>query len=1600
LSHQTVLELKAFSQVHSAAVSVFARLPAAQWVAQNEHALAIRDLHPVSRGHTLVITKRVVPSWPDATPEERRALFDLVEVVRRQLDALDPPPDGYNIGINVGAAAGQTVPHLHVHVIPRYAGDVPDPRGGVRNIIPSKGNYLRDPPLATGGADDPFARQLLPLFDRATEIAVVAAFVQESGLERINPHLHGALARGAHVRILTGDYLEITQATALKMLLEWQEASRASDDGESRAGRLEARVVESQRLGRSFHPKSYRFSGPGLAVAFVGSSNLSRVALEDGVEWNLRVDRDRDPAAYERVVEAFEDLWKLGRALDAKWIDDYAARARERKFDLPGWELSPEPLAKMPAAHAVQLEALAKLKESRDAGRQRAMVVLATGLGKTALAAFDHQQFSEELGRRPRLLFLAHRVELLRQAAETYARVLRENGDHDVRAHLYVADQGALDADLVFASVAKLSRPDQLDLLAGEDFDYVVIDEAHHAEASSYRKILNVVEPKFLLGLTATPDRADAADVLGLFDDHIAYRADITRGVEIGRLVPFHYFGVKDEIDYEHIPWRNKRFDPAELSEAAQTEARMETMWRAWAEHPGGRTLIFCCSIAHALFVREWLRARGVRVAAVFSGEGSDDRDGSIQALRDGALDAVCSVDVFNEGVDVPQIDRVVMLRPTESSVIFLQQLGRGLRAHEGKSAVTVIDFVGNHRVFLERVRTLLSLAGGRVSPRDFVTGDDRHAELPAGCSVELELEAKELLARLYKVGGADEVERVYRELYEERGARPTAGELQRMGYLPSTLRTRHGSWFEFVRAMGHLTSGESAVVDALLLFLREVETTEMQRSFKMVTLEAMIEAGALTSGMSVRELAERSHAILRRSPELFDDVNPGDRVETLASEKDARAWESYWRENPVRAWTGAKRGGRAWFQVSQPVADALGTGGRRRRGGARGVEYPIADALGFSPAFAVDAEHVASLTEMVRELVDYRLGAYRMRKRMGAASAEGFLCKVSHNASQQPILMLPDRKKVAGLPEGDVDVRLSDGSVWMFSFAKIACNVARPVGTGANKLPDLLRRWFGPRAGQSGTNHQVRFFASPDGLWVEPVHAADVIPLNRIVAYPDLRAAAGHAQSAVAPGESDERIALPFEKSDPELLAVRVSGSSMDGPLSDAPMRDGDWAVLRVTSEPLHNRVMLVQIAGDADDYAYVLKRLKREDGKWLLTSDNPDGPTLAGTKDMRPIARVERIIAPERLAPPVGTVIAHEGLRDAFAIEIAPRSGRYEGHLFVFLDREGMLEESDRVRYDLERRRPGETAYVLAKREGGYRYCGVGRFSEDDGLWHIPSVDYDTWRTYGGGREVSKPLPEGAAARAQVAVDALLALPDRELVQPGGARARVVRAADRGGLRLEVSSGNERTISLTDIAWVVVADDGSGVLDEAKVNRARYLEGTPKGSTREIDTQWALAAWLRVRNALPPVDPNAPIQLVGDDGAPIDARFRVEREDGELTVIFESRGGTKASPGQRNADYAPGLELLLARLAAMGAKLNDVLLDTRETRELSREVRRLQLGTRAYPMTIDDPRVVRKMISAAQRTRGGNETRRLRLFVAYEGDPHRLAATLRFGH
>nr|WP_211194023.1 DEAD/DEAH box helicase family protein [Pyxidicoccus fallax] len=1279
-------------------------IPESQWVASNALAFAIRDRFPVSPGHTLVIPRRLVATWFDATPEEQRALFELVEVVRQGLEA-ELRPQGYNIGINVGAAAGQTVFHLHVHVIPRFTGDMADPRGGVRHVIPGKGNYLagQAKPLATGGSEDPFLHHLEPLFAKAMEVAVLAAFVQDSGLEVLRDSVDAALARGARVRILTGDYLAITQADALRRLLDWMDEDTALQ-AEGR-GRFEARVVEVEKQGvPSFHPKSWRFLGPELAVAYVGSSNISRAALKTGIEWNLRVERDRDPRAWNEVVEAFEGWWKRATPLDADWVERYARRARDASRNLPPGDVEVEPPLPPREPHALQRKALEELARSRREGRRRALVVLATGLGKTLLAALDVVAFGKEREQTPRVLFLAHREELLVQAAETFRRQMPH-----LRFGWYVGEQSQLTGDVVFASVQKLSRPEGLQRLRETAaFDYAIVDEVHHAAAASYRSILAQLNPAFLLGLTATPERADDGDVLGLFDDHLAWRSDLGEGIQEGLLAPFAYFGLKDAVDYENIPWRNQRFDPEQLAQAVQTEARMRTLWRAWREHTASRTLVFCCSVAHADYVRRWLGEQGVRAVAVYSGAGSADRAQSLRQLAEGSLDAVCAVDLFNEGVDVPSIDRVVMLRPTESPVVFLQQLGRGLRKFEGKEQVTVIDFVGNHRVFLDRVRTLLSLGRSTVSLRDFLV-DGKAPDLPPGCDVQVELEAKELLQRLLPSGGT-EVERVYRELRAARGHRPTVGELYRKGYSPGTLRKAHDGWFHFVGKEGDLTEEETRAFEKGREWFEELESTPMRKCFKMVLLEALLEADALVQGMSLSELAARSLAILQRSPELLQDLEDVEALDNARS-PSASKFLAYWKSNPIEAWT---QGG-PWFDV---------------------------DGDRFVPRLPIAAEAKQAFEEMTRELVDYRLAQYR-RRRQAQVQGTAFEAKVFSN-KRDPILKLPDRDKRPDLPSGPTDVRLPDGSVWSFDFVKIAVNVARRPGTQRNQLPDLLREWFGPKAGMPGTAFRVRFAPGPDGWWAEPVRA-EVVPFARpgtLVAFPSLRAAAGAVDHSVSLENAPEaeRVRLPVRARGEGLFAVRASGDSMEG--GERPIHDGDWLVMRYAraagAGEVEGKVALVQVP-DAAGHAYQVKRLVRVDGRWLLRSDNPERPSFEAGKDVVPIALLVDVIPPEHLGPERGARLTDEQLMEHFGLSASPKTGRHEGQLFLCVTKKGILSEPDRLKLRIADRRHAETAYVLTREaaQDPWRYWGVARWRDDEAQWALAEpVDYVTWRALGHGR------------------------------------------------------------------------------------------------------------------------------------------------------------------------------------------------------------------------------------------------------------------------
>jgi len=1018
-------------------------------VFENERCFGRWDDFPVSPGHVLVIPRRHIGAWFDANPEEQVALLEGVERAREAI-LRRHQPDGFNIGINVGAAAGQTIFHLHIHVIPRYAGDIPDPRGGVRNVIPSRGNYLRSAALGSEflgamphsgalirGADDPLLPHLLAHLDRAVSVDFCVAFVQLSGVRLVEEHLRDLLGRGGKIRLLTGDYLDITDPDALLALLDL-------------GGALDLRIFETRNV--SFHPKSYLFHFPdGTSTALVGSSNLTGSALKSGIEWNYRVVTSADPKGLAEVQDAFDGLFRhqaTEQVTDA-WVKAYASR--RRLAVRPDADVAVESPEKPPDPHQIQREALTALEQSRREGNSAGLVVLATGLGKTWLSAFDSNRPEFE-----RILFVAHREEILDQAIKTFRRIRP-----GARLGRYTGTEKLPEADVLFASIQTLGRQHHLRQFDRGRFDYIVVDEFHHAAAATYRNLIGHFTPKFLLGLTATPERTDGGDLLALCQENLVYRCDLTRGIREDLLVPFHYFGVPDEVDYRNIPWRNNRFDEEELTRAVATQKRAQNSLEQYRLRGASRTLAFCCSRRHCEFMADFFRQNGLRAVAVHSGPHSAPRAASLEALEAGSLDIVFAVDMFNEGVDLPNVDTVMMLRPTESTILWMQQFGRGLRKAQGKSHLTVVDYIGNHRIFLNKPRILLGLqAGDQSIDRALNLLLAGEFALPPGCEVTYDLQAVEILRSLLKQpSGSDALQAYYLDFRERHGQRPTATELFHEGYTPRSLRPSHGSWLLFVKSMGDLPKLQQEALAQFDDFLSALEITPMTKSFKMLTLLAMLNENALPGSISVEDLADSFARLARRSAVLRQDVGPA-----INERKDLiRLLET----NPIEAWTGGRgTGSRAYFTYQD---------GR------------------FSTRGSIDAALREPFQELVRELAEWRLAEYLSRPERKLANTIQFSCKVSHSGGR-PILFLPDRGTHPHIPSGWTTVE-ADAQTYEANFVKVALNVMRAPGSETNLLPEILTRWFGEDAGRPGTNYHVIFEPVEDGYRMRPATERPAIP-------------------------------------------------------------------------------------------------------------------------------------------------------------------------------------------------------------------------------------------------------------------------------------------------------------------------------------------------------------------------------------------------------------------------------------------------------------------------------------------------------------------------
>lgn len=584
---------------------------------------------------------------------------------------------------------------------------------------------LRDTVLMTNARDQPaVGREIAAEVDSADAIDVVLAFIRWTGIRDLLPALERHVERGRPLRVITTTYTGSTETRALQALVDLGAEVKVSYD------------TSTTRL----HAKAWLFKRTtGFSTVYIGSSNLTFSAQVTGLEWNVRAAERSNReliAAFERT---FATYWAdphfepFDPALFTRAID--AARSRDDTIFTP-FRIEPYPF---------QRQILERLAVERARGHHHNLVVAATGTGKTIIAALDYRQLRTEL-RRARLLFVAHRSEILEQSHTTFRHVLNDGSFGE----LWVGGQRPTRWENVFASIQSLTAAD-IRSIDAEHFDVVIVDEFHHAPAASYETLLDHVRPRHLLGLTATPERADGLDVLRWFDGRTAVELRLWDALEQGLLAPFHYFGIHDATDLSRIPWhRGTGYDTGQLTSLYTGDdvwvgKVLAEVGRKIGEPQRMRALGFCVSIDHARFMADRFQRAGLRAVAVTSGTAEGERRQAVEDLRRGEVQVLFTVDLFNEGVDVPEVDVVLMLRPTESATVFLQQLGRGLRHAEGKDVLTVLDFVGHQAAqfrFDLRYRRLL----GRT--RRQLEGDLEadFPYLPAGCHLELDPVARDIV--------------------------------------------------------------------------------------------------------------------------------------------------------------------------------------------------------------------------------------------------------------------------------------------------------------------------------------------------------------------------------------------------------------------------------------------------------------------------------------------------------------------------------------------------------------------------------------------------------------------------------------------------------------------------------------------------------------------------------------------------------------------------------------------------------------------------------------------------------------------------------------
>lgn len=761
----------------------------------------------------------------DAAPERERAA-EGIRVARELLDRLDQLSQAIEVGREVPDSPGR--------ILYALLSRGPDGRSEriERPLTP-----LLDTTVFTNARGEPgVGHELRAEVHSAQSVDIVIAFIRFSGIYPLLEVLKRHRAGGKRIRVLTTTYTNSTEQRALDALIELGAEVRVSYD------------ISTTRL----HAKAWLFHrDEGYSTAYVGSSNLTHSAQVSGLEWNVRLSGVRNPDAVAKISAVFDSYWESQDFVpyDAQeFIERTKIEPKDESSYLPMIDIEPRPF---------QERLLELLTVSRKNGHTRNLLVAATGTGKTVMAAIDYARLRQALPR-ARLLFVAHREEILQQSLATFRLALRDMSFGET----WVGGSRPTAFDHVFASIQSLSSSGVLSL-DPEHFDVVIVDEFHHAAAKTYRQLLDRLEPRQLLGLTATPERADGADVLQFFDGRIAAELRVWDAIDQQYLAPFAYYAIHDGMDYRAVQWRRGTgYDVGELTNVMTAD-------HAWARRivqqvetkisdPSAmKALGFCVSVQHARFMAEQFTKYGLESVAIWGESPRSEREGALRDLNAGNVRVVFTVDLFNEGVDVPNVDTLLLLRPTDSGTLFLQQLGRGLRRAPGKSVCTVLDFVGLHRKEFRFDRRFRALLGGSRKELERQV-EEGFPFLPAGCHLELDRIAHEEVLRSIRTA----IPTAWRDRCSELRA---MGDVNLTTYLTETglelsdIYAGNHSWSEMRRAAHLPTAPVGPHEEALLRAVgRLLHVDDEER------LDAYLEFVSRLTAPDPDALGVRDHRLLR----------------------------------------------------------------------------------------------------------------------------------------------------------------------------------------------------------------------------------------------------------------------------------------------------------------------------------------------------------------------------------------------------------------------------------------------------------------------------------------------------------------------------------------------------------------------------------------------------------------------------------------------------------------------------------------------------------------------------------------------------------------